>query len=91
MPGQMRFQLLVMRQAKSTSDFNGKYEITLSGTMEGQPWTHPLPSGPQPLGFRQYQRVEGVIDYPTVAVVKQLQVKVLDARGAVQASESVQL
>jgi hypothetical protein len=91
MPGQMRFQLLVMRQAKSTGDFNGKYEITLTGTLDGQPWAQALPGGPQPLGFRQYQRVEGVIDYPTVAVVKQLQVRVLDARGAMQASESVQL
>jgi hypothetical protein len=35
--------------------------------------------------------VEGVIDYPTAAVVKQLHVRVLDARGAMQASESVQL
>jgi hypothetical protein len=91
MPGQMRYQLLVMQQSKSTAEFRGRYDITLTGTLDGKSWTQPMPGGGRSLGFRQYQRVEGVIDFPAPAVIKQLQVRVTDARGAVQATESVRL
>lgn len=91
MPGQVRYQLLVMQQSKSTGEFRGRYEITLTGTLDGKNWSQPMPGGARSLGFRQYQRVEGVIDFPAPAVIKQLQVRVTDARGATQATESVRL
>ena len=41
--------------------------------------------------MKQYQRLEGVVDYPADAVVKQVEIKVLDSGGKVQASEVVRL
>ena len=37
--------------------------------------------------MKQYQRLEGTIDLPAGVVVKQLEIKVLDAAGKLQASE----
>lgn len=89
--GQMRFQLLVMQQGKTKPEFNGKYELTLVGTLEGKPWSLAMPGGARPLRFKQYQRVDGVVDYPTQAVVKQVQVRVLDSAGGVRATQLLKL
>jgi hypothetical protein len=43
------------------------------------------------LRFRQSARVAGFIDHPVEAVVKTLQVKLIDARGAVRATRTVRL
>ena len=43
-PGQLRFQLLVMQAGKTLPEFNGRYEITLAGTLDGKPWTF-MPPG----------------------------------------------
>src|SRR4249920_1554293 len=37
-PGQMRFQLLAMQAGKRPAEFNGRYDVTLSGTLDGKPW-----------------------------------------------------
>lgn len=89
--GQMRYQLLVMQQGKAVPEFNGRYELVLSGQMEGKPWSFTMPGGARPLKFKQYQRVDGVIDYPAEAVVKQVQVKVLDSGGGVRATQVLRL
>ena len=41
----------------------------------------------QSFEMKQYQRLEGVVDLPASVVVKQLEIKVLDAAGKLQASE----
>jgi hypothetical protein len=38
---------------KATADFTGRYDLVLSGTLEGRPWSQTSP-GPKPLQFRQY-------------------------------------
>jgi hypothetical protein len=90
-PGHVRYQLLVVQSGRNAAQFNGHYELTLSGTLDGQPWTS-LPAGVnQPLQVKQYARVEGMLDCPPQAVVKTAQVKVTDAGGAVRALQTLKL
>jgi hypothetical protein len=90
-PGQLRCQLLVMQNGKSPPEFKGRYDLQLAGTLDGKPWTLGLPAGPQPIALRQYARVENLIDYPSDAVVKSVQVRVTDNQGGVRATQTVKL
>lgn len=90
-PGHVRYQLLVMQSGKAATQFNGRYELTLTGTLDGQPWTSPPVGANQPLQVKQYARVEGMIDCPPQAVLKSAQVKVTDAGGAVRALQTLKL
>jgi len=90
-PGQLRFQLLVMQAGKTLPEFNGRYEITLSGLLDGKPWTFTPADGPRPLQMKQYLRVEGMIDHPPQAVVKTVQVRVMDTSGGIKASQTAKL
>lgn len=89
--GQLRYQLLVMQPGRSVAEFNGRYELTVSGQLDGRGWTQTLPAPSQALKFRQYQRVEGQVEIPPQAVVQSLQVKVVDADGGVRANQTLRL
>jgi len=89
--GQLRYQLLVMQPGKAVPEINGRYEMTLSGALDGQPWSQPQPGGSKPLQLKQYLRVEGLVEYPVQAVVNAVSVKVTDARGGVLATYSVKI
>jgi hypothetical protein len=89
--GQLRYQLLVMQPGKAAPELNGRYEMTLTGTLGGQPWSLAQPGGPKALQFKQYLRLEGVLEYPAEAVVKAVSVKVTDTRGLVLATYSVKI
>jgi hypothetical protein len=90
--GKLGYQVLLTLPGLRNREFKGVYELTLSGTLAGKAWNYTVPrDSSHVLGFKQYQRLEGVIDYPAAAVVKQLQIRVLDATGAAQATESVRL
>lgn len=91
-PGQLRYQLLVMQQGSRTMpEFKGRYEVSLSGLMDGKPWAMSMPVVSKPVQVRQYQRLEGMADYPSTAVVKQVQVRVLDEQGRVQTTQILKL
>ncbi len=90
-PGQLRYQLLVMQSGKAPVEFKGRYELQAAGMLDGKPWTLTLPDGPQPISLRQYARVEGRLDHPVGAVVKTVQVRVIDIRGGVRATQTVKL
>jgi hypothetical protein len=90
-PGQIRYQLLVMQSGRAPPEFKGRYEIALSGTLDGKPWNYTSPEGTRTLALKQYARVEGLIDHPPTAVVKTVQVRVLDSGGGVRASQTVKL
>jgi hypothetical protein len=83
---QLKWQVLVIQPVKNAPDFNGKMEVTFNGTLAGKPWTSTLPGGAQDLQFKQYRRIEGVLDLPPQAVVKTVTAKVVE--GA--ATRSVQ-
>jgi hypothetical protein len=90
-PGQLRYQLLVMQSGRSPAEFKGRYELQLAGTLEGKPWTFAPASATRPLSVKQYARVEGLVDHPTPAVVKTVQVRVLDSNGGLRASQTLKL
>jgi hypothetical protein len=75
---QVKWQVLVIQPVKDAPVFNGKLELTFSGTLAGKPWTTGLAGGAQPLQFKQYRRIEGVLDLPPLAVVKTVTAKVLE-------------
>jgi hypothetical protein len=92
LPGQLRFQLLVMQQGgKNVPEFQGRYEVTLAGLNDGKPWSMVQPGGAKPLQLKQYLRVEGIVDHPAQAVVKAVAVRVMDMNGAVRATQAVKL
>lgn len=89
--GQLRYQLLVMQNGKSAGTFDGRYELTLNGELNGEPWSAGMPGGAQPLQVKQYARIEGRVDHPPGAVVKTVQVRVLNGAGTVMATQMAKL
>lgn len=86
-PGQLRYQLLLMQSGRQVSEFRGRYELQLVGTLDGRPWTHTV-AGDKPLQFKQYARLEGRVEWPTAAVLKTVQARVFDAQGVQRASQT---
>jgi len=89
--GQTRFQMLIMQHGRNPPEFNGSYDLLLSGQLDGKAWTLALPEGSRPLKLRQYARVEGLVDHPPGAVVKSVQARVIDAKGAIRVTQTVKL
>lgn len=89
-PGQVHVQLLLMQAGKASTDFVGRYELVLNGTVDAKPWTLTR-QGDKPLQFRQYARVEGSIDLPPGAVLKSVQARVFDQPGALRAQQTAKL
>jgi hypothetical protein len=87
---QLKWQVLVIQPVKNAAEFRGKLSLTVSGTLDGKPWMMELPGGPQALQFRQYRRVEGMVDLPPQAVVKNVSAKVLEG-AATRAVQSIKL
>jgi hypothetical protein len=90
-PGQLRYQLLIMQSGRAPAEFKGRYEFQLAGTLDGKPWTFTPQPAQRALALKQYARVEGMLDHPDTAVVKSVQVRVLDGNGGVRASQTVKL
>ena len=86
---QIKWQALVIQPTKNAPDFNGKIELTFGGTIAGKPWTMALPGGLLPLKFKQYHRMDGVVDLPAQVVVKTLSAKITEGSvtRAVQTSK----
>ena len=78
---QLKWQVLVIQPVRNAPEFRGKLELSFSGTLDGKPWTMPLPGGSQALQFKQYRRVEGMVDLPPEAVVTNVSARILE--GAV--------
>jgi hypothetical protein len=75
---QLKWQVLVIQPVKNAPEFRGRLELSLSGTQDGKPWMMPLPGGAQPLQFRQYRRVEGMVDLPPQVIVKNVSARVVE-------------
>jgi hypothetical protein len=85
---QLKWQVLLIHPVKNASEFRGKLEVKLAGTLEGKPWMMDVPCGP--LQFRQYRRVEGMVDLPPQAVVKNVSAKVVEGT-VTRAVQSIEL
>lgn len=90
-PGRVRYQALVVMGGQSRQAFSGRYELTLTGTLLGKPWTAALPAGDHVLELTQYRRVEGSLEYDANAMVQTAQLRVLDAQGTLRATEQARL
>jgi len=75
---QLKWQVLVIQPVKNAPEFRGKLELNLSGMQDGKPWNMSLPGGGQPLQFRQYRRLEGVLELPPQVVVKNVSARVVE-------------
>ncbi len=89
--GAVRYQLLVMQNGKAPPEFAGRYDLLLTGLLNGQPWSMSMPGGPKPIRVRQYARVDGLLDLPAGAVLKQVQARVTDGQGGVRATQTLKL
>jgi hypothetical protein len=89
--GQLRYQMLLVHQARGEAEFRGRYDVLVSGRVEGKAWQQTLAGGPRPLQLRRVTRVTGLIDHPPGAVIQSLQVRVMDAQGATRATQTVRL
>ena len=74
--GQLRWQVLVMQATRNAPDFKGVLELTLMGTLADKPWSLTLPA--VPLQFRQYRRMENLVDLPRAVVLKSVSAKVME-------------
>lgn len=88
--GQMRWQVLVMQAARNAPEFHGQLQLSMDGTLDGKPWTMALPGGGRDLRFRQYGRLEGMVDLPSQAVVKNVSAKVVEGT-VTRAVQSIRL
>jgi len=75
---QLKWQVLVIQPVKNAPEFRGRLELSFSGTREGKPWTMQLPGGAQPLQFRQYRRLEGMVELPPQVVVTNVSARVVE-------------
>jgi hypothetical protein len=78
---QVKWQVLVIQPVKNAPEFRGQLELSFAGTRDGKPWMMPLPGGAMPLQFRQYRRLEGLLELPPQVEVKNVSARVLE--GAV--------
>ncbi|MEA5097764.1 MAG: DUF6776 family protein [Burkholderiaceae bacterium] len=95
-PNQLRFRLLVMQGGNGKQRFGGELQLVVTAEQGGQTVTLTYPkerSADQDsykLGFKHYQRLEGVIALPEGAVVKNVQARVLE-KGQIKVQKSTGL
>jgi hypothetical protein len=87
---QLKWQVLVIHPVKNAGEFHGKLELSIAGSVDGKPWTMELPGGPQTLQFRQYRRVDGMVELPAQAVVKNVSAKVVEG-ASTRAVQTIKL
>jgi len=87
---QLKWQVLVLQPVKNAPEFKGQIELTFMGLENGKPWTMALPGGPQALQFRQYRRIEGIVDLPPHAVVKNVSARLVEGT-VTRAVQSIKL
>lgn len=73
---QLKWQALLIQAQRNVQQFDGVLEIGLTGTLDGKPWGQNV-AARQPVVFKQYLRLEGLLDLPPQAVVKTITAKVM--------------
>jgi hypothetical protein len=88
-PTRWRYQLLLMQNGRQSQAFQGSYDLLFTGSLEGRPWSWSPPSGPSPLEVKQYMRIEGRAEVPPLAMVKSVQLRVMDGGGNLKVTQTV--
>lgn len=83
LPGEFRFQLLVVQSRTRSKAFQGRLQLVVDLIKDDQPQVLLLPRSeekaePYALAFKFYQRVEGTFTVPPEATVMRVQVRVLE-------------
>ncbi len=86
-PGQLQYLILVTQSGKGRPDFSGRYDLTVTGTLDGKPWSQAAVGGAKLLSVKQSARMEGAIEVPVNLVVKLVQARVLDGGGMVRSTQ----
>ena len=95
-PNQLRYRLLVMQGGKGEHDFVGNLQLTVTVLQGGKsammifPETTSTDTEKFKLGFKHYQRIEGVLTLPEGASMKMVQARILD-KGQIRAQQSANL
>ncbi|MGE0099129.1 MAG: DUF6776 family protein [Hydrogenophaga sp.] len=87
---QLRWQVLMMQASKNAPDFKGTLEVIFVGTLDGKPWTTTQAPTPQPVLIKGYLRMEGLVDVPAQAVVKNVTARILQG-SSVRSMQSFNL
>jgi hypothetical protein len=97
-PNQLQYRLLVMQGGRGNGkrDFAGNLQFAVTVVQEGKSVMMIFPSGNSgdmdkfKLGFKHYQRAEGVLTLPDGASVKTVQARILE-NGQIRAQQSANL
>ncbi len=95
-PNQIRYRLLIMQGGKGDQQFVGNLQLAVSTLQGGKnammifPGANSAEQEKFKLGFKHYQRVEGVLTLPEGASTKLVQARVLE-RGQIRAQVSANL
>jgi hypothetical protein len=73
---QYKWQVLIIQAAKNSPEFRGTIQVSLSGTLNGKPWSVNTNAVPESVVVRSYLRKEGVMDVPSQAVVRSITAKI---------------
>lgn len=87
---QLRWQALMIQAKKNAPEFKGTLEISLTGTLEGKPWTSSGAGKSQPIVIKSYLRREGMIELPPLTVVKTVTARILQG-SVVKSVQTVKL
>ena len=74
----LKWQVLVIQPGRNAPEFKGRLELSFNGQLAGKAWSVKLPSGAQNLQFKQYRRMEGVLDLPANAVLSTVSARVVE-------------
>lgn len=95
-PNQLRYRLLVMQGGTANQHFVGNLQLVVTALQDGKdammtfPEGNPAEQAKFKLGFRHYQRVEGVLTLPEGSAAKLVQARVLE-KGQIRAQVSANL
>lgn len=87
---EMRWQALMIQPTKNAPEFKGTLEITLTGMLDGKPWSSAGATSQRNVVIHGYLREEGVMAVPPSAVVKSATARLLQG-GAVKSVHTTQL
>jgi hypothetical protein len=95
-PSQLRYRLLVMQGGKGERDFVGNLQLAVTVLQGGKsammvfPDVNSIEAAKFKLGFKHYQRVEGVLTLPEGVSMKTVQARILD-KGQIRAQQIANL
>ena len=87
---ELKWQVLLVQAARNAGEFDGHLVLDFSGLMNGKIWTATLPAGGQAIKFKQYGRLEGVVELPAQVLLKSVTAKVM-VGSVVKVVQSIKL